>query len=157
MDVEEARLQLMREQADAELARAEFERQQNEFLAAQQQADKECAEAQKAHSSMLDALAAYTAASADPLAEASHVAELQQRYLAAKAVYEREAAEAEDARRTAEQERAEAEEARALKEQEEHDVQQAAAALQREIEEASSAAHVFEQVFFMGSLITLNL
>ncbi len=144
----EAKLQLMQEQAEAELARAEFEQQQNEYIAALQQVDKEVAEAQKAHSSMMGALAAYNAASADPLADAEHVAELQRRCIAAKAVYEREAAEAKNALRTAEQERAEAEEARAVKEQQEQDVQQAATALQREMEEASSAAHVFEQVFF---------
>ncbi len=138
----------MQEQAEAELARAEFEQQQNEYVAALQQVDKECAEAQKAHSSMLDALAAYNAASADPLADVEHVAELQRCYIASKAVYEKEAAEANNALRTAEQERAEAEEARAVKEQQEQDVQQATTALQREMEEASSAAHVFEQVFF---------
>ena len=144
--MEEAQQQLLREQAQLQLARDEFEREQLEFQLAVRAADIEAAEAQQAHAAMLQALAAYQAASIDPCAEASEVVQLQQRYVAAKAVFERESGEAEAARRVAAEEQAEAEAARVLKEKEEQDVAAAAAALQQELNEAASAAHAFEQV-----------
>ena len=134
------------EQAEVELARAEFEREQNEFIAALQQAEKEAAEAQQARIHMLDALAAYKAAAADACAEASDVEALQRRYVAAKETFERETAEAEAARETAAREQAEVDAAKLLKEQEEREMAAAAAALQHELAEASLAASAFEQV-----------
>jgi hypothetical protein len=145
-DVEEAKQKLMKEQAEVERACAEFEREQNEFLIAVEAANKEAAEAQQARTEMQDALAAFKAAAADPYAEESHLTELQQRYIAAKEVFEREAAEAQAASEVAAQEQAEAEAAKSRKEQEEQDVAEANAALQREVEEASCASIAFQQV-----------
>ncbi len=129
-----------------ERTRAQFEREQNEFLSALQDANKEVVEAQQAHTDMEVALAAYKAAAADSFADESSVAELKQRYASAQEAYAREAAEAEAAIEKAAREQAEFEMAKCVKEQEERDLADASAALQRELQEASLAASVFEQV-----------
>ncbi len=74
------------------------------------------------------------------------------RYVAAKAVFEAEAAEAQAAREAAAQEQREADAAKELKEKEEREVAEAAARLQLELDEAAQAQRSFEQVWIVAGL-----